>query len=70
MLENLKSNYSNICMAGDFNCNLLHVDSTADVSKFCEGIMSLDFLPSITCLTRLDSHYNSASLIDNMFISH
>ena len=68
MLENLKSNYSNICIAGDFNCNLLHVNSNADVSKFCDIIMSSDFLPSITCPTRFDSHYNSASLIDNIFI--
>ena len=38
MLENLKSNYSNISIAGDFNCNLLHVDSNAYMSKFCDII--------------------------------
>ena len=54
-------------MAGDFNINLLHVDTYNNVSNFIDIIYSQSLFPSIHKPTRITS--KTATLIDNIFVS-
>ncbi|ELU02514.1 hypothetical protein CAPTEDRAFT_194305 [Capitella teleta] len=61
------SKYKNIAIAGDFNINLLDVNSTTSPAAhdFPSSIISNDFLPKITLPTRISE--SSSTLIDNFF---
>ncbi|ELU00929.1 hypothetical protein CAPTEDRAFT_189679 [Capitella teleta] len=50
---------------GDFNINLLNVDTHQQTQQFIEDMYSNAFFPLITKPTRVDA--NTATLIDNIF---
>ena len=58
-------NNKNIHIAGDFNFNLLNIDTDDDVNDYLEIMTSSFLLPSISLPTRITSHSNT--LIDNIF---
>ena len=53
-------------VCGDYNINLLSVNSDEHSSSFLNGILSLGFLPAITLPTRAS---NNSTLIDNVFVN-
>ncbi len=53
---------------GDFNLNLMNYENHTVTGKFLDGLYSNDFVPMITCPTRITSH--TATLIDNIFTNH
>lgn len=67
-LDSLSKLNAMICIAGDFNCNLLESDSDVNISSFCDSIIASSFLPAITAPTRYDNFHGTATLIDNIFI--
>jgi hypothetical protein len=62
----IKTN-TKLIVAGDFNINLLHVDSNAHVSHFADIIYSNFLFPLIHRPTRITN--KTAILIDNIFIN-
>ena len=56
----------NICLAGDFNVNLINVSSHLPSSEFMNILSSNYFLPTITLPTKLNASGND-TLIDNIF---
>jgi hypothetical protein len=56
-----------LIVSGDFNINLLQVDSNLKVSDFVNCVYSHSLFPSIYRPTRITS--KSATLIDNIFVS-
>lgn len=57
-----------VYLMGDFNINLLNVNSHRLTADFIETIFSYSFLPLINKPTRVKS--NSASIIDNIFCNN
>jgi hypothetical protein len=57
-----------ICIAGDFNINLLSTENNTHVSEFLDIMYSHYLFPTILKPTRLT--LNSATLIDNIFINN
>ena len=55
-------------MCGDYNINLLKIDSSQHYSRFFENMTTLGFFPQITRLTRLSGDSNT--LIDNIFTNN
>ena len=55
-------------VCGDFNINLLDINSNNHVSEYFESICSVDFFPRITLPTRIQAP--SFSLIDNILASN
>ena len=55
----------NIYRRGDYNINLLKIDSSLHCNRFFENITTLGFFPQITRPTRLSGESNT--LIDNIF---
>ena len=53
-------------VCGDYNINLLSVNSDEHSSSFLNGILSSGFLPAITLPTRPS---NNGTLIDNVFVN-
>ena len=53
-------------VCGDYNINLLSVNSDEHSSSFPNGILSSGFLPAITLPTRAS---NNSTLIDNVFVN-
>ena len=53
-------------VCGDYNINLLSVNSDEHSSSFLNGILSSGFLPAITLPTRASSN---STLIDNVFVN-
>ena len=53
-------------VCGDYNINLLSVNSDEHSSTFLNGILSSGFLPAITLPTRVS---NNSTLIDNVFVN-
>ena len=53
-------------MGGDYNINLLSVNSDEHSSNFLNGILSSGILTAITLLTRAS---NNSTLIDNVFVN-
>ena len=51
---------------GDFNINLLSLDSNDHCNTYLEGTLSSGFLPTITLPTRLS---RNSTLIDNIFLN-
>ena len=60
-------NSNNIAfVCGDYNINLLLVDSDEHSGSYFDGVLSSGFLPSITLPTRLS---DNSTLIDNIFVN-
>ena len=60
-------NSNNIAfVCGDYNINLLLVDSDKHSGSYFDGVLSSGFLPSITLPTRLS---DNSTLIDNIFVN-
>ena len=59
-----------ICVLGDFNCNMLNIGSSDECDHLFDVLSSAGLLPSIFFPSRVDPTRNSATLIDNIFISH
>ena len=57
-----------VCIAGDFNINLLSSDTNTSVFDFLDTMYSFGFFPSILKPTRITN--SSATLIDNIFINN
>ena len=53
-------------VCGDYNINLLSVNSDEHSSSFLNGTLSSGFLPAITLPTRAS---NNSTLIDNVFVN-
>ena len=62
-LTELNSN-NTAFVCGDYNINLLLVDSDEHSGSYLDGILGSGFLPSITLPTRLS---DNSTLIDNIF---
>ena len=61
-----KSKKSYIC--GDFNINLLQIQTNDCYSQFYDNMMSVGFIPNITLPTRISE--TAATLIDNIFTNN
>lgn len=64
-LAKLKTNNKELIINGDFNLNLLRIDSDHKVDDFYQMITSYGLYPKITLPTRFSD--NDATLIDNCF---
>ena len=64
-LTELNSN-NTAFVCGDYNINLLLVDSDEHSGSYFDGILGSGFLPSITLLTRLS---DNSTLIENIFFN-
>ena len=65
IVEKIRREYKSCYLMGDYNINLLNVDTLQLTSDFNDTLFSNGFVPLITRLTRVTS--NSATLIDNIF---
>ena len=65
MLEKLNKENKKVYLMGDFNIDLLKVDSDKNISNYYNIITANLFVPHITLPTRITSH--SQTLIDNIF---
>ena len=65
IVEIIRQEYKICYLMGDYNINLLNVDSHQLTSDFNDTLFSNGFVPLITRPTRVTS--NSATLIDNIF---
>ena len=64
-ISRFNKNYKNIILMGDFNINLLEVNTKRSVARFVDFIFTQSLSPKITLPTRLNKR--SATLIDNFF---
>ena len=64
MLNNLNTKSSEIFVAGDFNINLLELNTKEKVNVFFNDVTSFGFKPSITLPTRLGDY--KGTLVDNI----
>ena len=55
-------------LADNFNLNLIRYAQKTGVNQFFEIVLSNNFMPQITLLTRVAQ--KSATLIDNILINH
>ena len=62
-----KTNFDNkqIILLGDFNINLLNINSNSNTSDFLDSMMSVNLIPCVTMPTRVTA--NSATLIDHIY---
>ena len=63
--QNLQEQHIKSYLCGDYNINLLKIDSSLHCNRFFENITTLGFFPQITRPTRLSGESNT--LIDNIF---
>ena len=63
-LDMLTSENANIILCGDFNLDLLQINSKSTITDFYDCLTSYGFIPTISYPTRIHS---SATLIDNIF---
>ena len=63
---NEKSKKSYLC--GDFNINLLQIQTNQHFNQFYDSLTSIGFIPKITLPTRISE--TSATLIDNIFTNN
>ena len=63
-LEKLIASSKSVYIMGDFNVNLLHVESSRYAQEFLLSLQSFSFIPTIDKPTRV--HNSSATLIDNI----
>jgi hypothetical protein len=68
ILGKLSKENKDAYLAGDFNIDLLSVDSHLQTSEFLEILFSFSFFPSINKPTRITA--SSATIIDNIFINN
>ena len=66
--HNLQEKPSKSYLCGDYNINLLKIDSSQHCSRFFENMTTLGFFPQITRPTRLSGDSNT--LIDNIFTNN
>ena len=63
-----------IYTCGDYNINLLNINSNIQCNNFFENVVSCGFYPKITLPTRIDDREGinnpSSTLIDNIFTSN
>ena len=59
----------NTCLMDEFNINLLTIDSDANSRSFLDTTVSSGLLPTVFFPTRYCSARNTATLIDNIFLS-
>ena len=64
-LRNLSSENKTTYLLGDFNINLLEIDSDENINNYYNIFISNLFIPHITLPTRITPH--SKTLIDNIF---
>ena len=62
--QNLQEQHLKSYLCGDYNINLLKIDSSLHCNRFFENIKILGFFPQITRPTRLSGKSNN--LIDNI----
>lgn len=67
-LRSLNTNTCDLVVCGDFNLDLLEIDSNLSSSEFLNMMSGLSLSPLISKPTRVTD--NSSSLIDNIFISN
>ena len=67
ILQKLNSNTPETIIAGDFNIDLLKIDTNATFSDFFDLVTTHNFIPKITLLTRFSER--TATLIDNFLCS-
>ena len=63
--QNLQEQHIKSYLCGDYNINLLKIDSLLHYNRFFENITTLGLFPQITRPTRLSGESNT--LIDNIF---
>ena len=66
IVTSLEQTDKDIIISGDFNLNLLKIDSHVHTANFLDTMISHGFIPQITLPTRINSF--SSTLIDNVFI--
>ena len=66
--KNMKKNYDEILVNGDFNFDLLKSEENGNTMNFINSLSSLSLIPVITKPTRITQE--SATLIDNIFTSN
>jgi hypothetical protein len=66
IMSNLQRSRSEIVIVGDFNLDLLKMNSNIHIKEFFECMLSNGFVPKITFPTRLSNRHGS--LIDNIFV--
>ena len=64
-MELLRTNRRPIYLCGDFNIDLLKINSKNHYNTFYNSLTAAGYLPRISLPTRVTNH--SATLIDNMF---
>ena len=65
IINSINNNKNDIIICGDFNIDLLKVESRSLYSEYLEIIFSMSLIPSINLPTRLSRR--NATLIDNIF---
>ena len=65
VLAELRDKNSEVLLAGDYNINLLQLETRETYEDFFDNMLSSGFYPKITLLTRLDR--NTCTLIDNVY---
>ena len=66
LLNQIKSETTNVIITGDVNINLLNINTNNKITEFIDLWLSSGYLPQLTSPTRIT--LNSATLIDNIFI--
>ena len=66
ILHDLSNTNSEVLICGDYNINLLKINSEQHFSYFLDTMLSYSFFPKITFPTRLNNS-SGATLIDNIF---
>ena len=66
ILDDFQRQRSEVIIAGDYNIDLLKLQSKPIINEYFENILSHGFVPKITLPTRITEH--SKTLIDNFFV--
>ena len=66
-MEKLTMTNKPVYIMGDFNINLLHLETCNYVQNFIFSLQTYNMIPTIDKPTRV--HNNSATLIDNIFVN-
>ena len=72
LLNELKRTNHRVYTCGDFNVNLLNINTNSSFNYYFESVISYGCYPKITLPTRIDSREGinnpSTTLIDNIFL--
>ena len=66
-MEKLTKTNKPVYIMGDFNINLLHLETCNYVQNFIFSLQTYNMIPTIDKPTRV--HNNSATLTDNIFVN-